>query len=333
MRAFAVRDASQVAEARRAAAALARGLGFGEQDAGRVALVATELATNLIKHANGGELLLAAYDDGSGSGVECLALDKGPGMADVEAALRDGYSTAGSLGSGLGAITRGAHRADIYSRPGLGTAILVRLRQGPPPVAGPPSDPIAGAVSTPKPGEEACGDAWCVKPHAAGLVLMVADGLGHGPAAAEAANAAVRVFLADDARSPGELVERMHAALRPTRGAAVAVADLDVGRGHVVFAGIGNVAGVLVAGATERRMVSHNGTAGHVARRVQEFTYAFDGVPLVVLCSDGLGTGWTLEAYPGLSRRHPTLIAGVLYRDFSRGRDDATVLVARGEIS
>ena len=332
MRAFVVRDESQVAEARRGAVAAAHALGFGEEDAGRVAIVASELATNLVKHGGGGELIVGAYDDRTGGGVECLALDKGPGMADVAASSRDGHSTAGSAGTGLGAIARGSHHHDIYSRPGLGTAILVRLEQGRPRDAKPSREPVSGAVNLPKPGEEACGDAWCAKAHGSGFTLMVADGLGHGPIAAEASRAAVRAFLADPARPPGAALERMHGALRPTRGAAAAVAHVDLARGSVVFAGIGNVAGVLVTenGATQR-MVSHNGTVGHVARRVQEFAYPFQGSPLVVLCSDGLGTRWTLDAYPGLARRHPTLIAGVLYRDFNRGRDDVTVLVARGE--
>lgn len=332
MLSIAVRDETQIAEARRAATGAAKRMGFGEEDTGRVAIVATELATNLIKHGSGGELLVGAYDDRSGAGIECLALDKGPGMADVQACLRDGHSTAGSTGTGLGAIARGSHLLDIYSRPGSGTAILARLRQGRPARSAPSPEPVSGAVNLPKAGEEACGDRWCAKAHATGFKLMVADGLGHGPVAAEAAQAAVRTFLAEHARAPGEILARMHLALRPTRGAAVAVADVDAAGGKVVFAGVGNIAGVLVAGGAARRMVSHNGTVGHVVRRVQEFAYPFQGAPLVALCSDGLGTGWSLDAYPGLSQRHPTLIAGVLYRDFNRGRDDVTVLVARGEV-
>lgn len=331
MRALPVRDASQVSEARRGAVTLAKGLGFGEEDAGRLAIVATELATNLRKHGGGGELLVGSYDDRTGSGVECLALDKGPGIPDLDLSLRDGHSTAGSAGTGLGAITRGSHVSDIYSRPGLGTAILVRIQQGRPGEAKPALEPVLGAVNLPMPGEEACGDAWCVKAQPDGFKLFVADGLGHGPIAAQASHAAVNVFLKAHARPPGALLEEMHAALRSTRGAAVGVAAIDLAASEVVFAGVGNILGVLVMDSGARRMVSHNGTVGHVIKRVQEFSYPFEGVPLIVLCSDGLGTSWDLGAYPGLAQRHPTLIAGVLYRDFNRGRDDVTVLVVRGE--
>ncbi len=324
MRTIAVQDQSQIAEARRAAVALAQRQGFDEQAAGRVAIVATELATNLLKHAGGGELLVGSYEHG----VECLALDRGPGMADLPASRRDGQSTTGSPGLGLGAIARLSQELDIYSRPGQGTAILARLQPAGPE---PPDEALWGAVSIAKAGEEVCGDAWSVQPQAGALRLLVADGLGHGPLAADAANAAVRAFADHHVRAPSACIEHIHVALRSTRGAAVAVADLDPDRGSVVFAGIGNIAGILYAGtALPRRMVSHNGTAGHMARRVQAFDYPFTGRPLVILCSDGLATSWTLDAYPGLSQRHPSLIAGILYRDFSRGRDDVTVLVARG---
>ena len=77
-------------------------------------------------------------------------------------------------------------------------------------------------------------------------------------------------------------------------------------------------------------MISHNGTLGHIAKRMQAFDYPIAGPPVVVLHSDGLGTSWQLEKYPGLTACDPALIAGVLYRDFNRGRDDVTVLAFRG---
>lgn len=330
MQAVAVRDVTQVAEARRSAVAVARNLGFNDEETGRVAIAATELATNLIKHGSGGELLVGPFEDASGSGLECLALDKGRGMPDVEACLRDGYSTAGSPGTGLGAIARQSQLFEIFSRPGLGTAVLARFQRRS--VAGAMrfGSTTFGAVSLPKAGEDVCGDGWAVQAHPDGLTMMVADGLGHGPLAAEAAKGAMTVFADHHALAPAEIVDRMHAALRATRGAAVSVARLDLGRERVHFAGIGNVAGTLLAGSTVRKMVSHNGTAGHAVKRIQEFTYEFVGAPIVLLCSDGLVTSWALDRYPGLATRHPTLIAGVLYRDFNRGRDDVTVLVAAG---
>lgn len=325
-----VREASQVSEARRAAVALARRHGFGEEDAGRVAIVASELGTNLIKHGGGGELLVGSFEDRTGTGIEMLALDKGPGIADVDASSRDGHSTAGSPGTGLGAIRRGSHASEIYAVPGLGTAILARLMIGQP-----GNKPLGiadhGAICIPMPGEEACGDAWCRREFSGGSVLMMADGLGHGPFAAEASHAASASFDRTYDSAPSQSLAMMHAALRPTRGAAVAIARIDRQNAEIVFGGVGNIAATVIdTDGSIQRMVSNNGTVGHVAKRIRDFTYRLGSDPLVILASDGLATGWQLDRYPGLASRHPSLIAGILYRDFTRGRDDVSVLVARG---
>jgi anti-sigma regulatory factor (Ser/Thr protein kinase) len=332
MIAIPVTEQSQVAEARRKAAALAQGAGFSEEDAGRVALVATELATNLVKHGSGGRLLAGLYDepgDQARSGVQLVAIDKGVGIADLGAALRDGYSTAGSAGQGLGAIQRQAQAFHVFSRPGSGTAILALVAPGRP--AGVAREQAWGAVSVPKSGEEVCGDGWHVMPDAGGAhTIMVVDGLGHGPQAAKAASEAVRLFKKHAGKPPAAILDALHAGLRGTRGAALAVARFVPDRQMVVFCGIGNIAGTLAAGTTTKRMVSQNGTVGHAVRKIQEFEYPYEGEPLVVMHSDGLSGSWSLASYPGLLVSHPTLIAAVLYRDFARERDDATVLVVRG---
>lgn len=326
-----IHDLSQIAAARRAVAGVASTHGLDEEDAGRLAIVATELATNLLKHGGGGELLVGTFEDRTGAGIELVALDKGPGMADVRASTRDGHSTAGSPGTGLGAIVRGSHASDIYSVPGGGTAILARLRSGRPGNGDGSAMPDHGVVSVAMPGEEACGDAWCRHASPTGLALMVADGLGHGPAAAEASHAAAGAFHRTRRDAPSAALTAMHGDLRHTRGAAIAIAELDDDSGEVRYAGVGNIAGTIVArDGTVQRMVSMNGTIGHNARQFRDFRYRLDDGGLIVMASDGLGTGWRLDDYPGLAARHPTLIAAVLYRDFSRGRDDVTVLVARG---
>jgi hypothetical protein len=298
-----------------------------------VALVATEAATNLVKHATGGQVVVRPLVELSG--LELLALDTGPGIRNISACLRDGYSTAGSPGTGLGAITRLATAWDIYSAVGTGTALLVRMLPSLSsagirvPTDPPPGGCDIGAICIAKPGEEVCGDAWGVVRQSSRSLITVADGLGHGPQAAEAAQAAVHVAQTYATDPPAALLERMHGSLRHTRGAAVAVAAVDHARHEVVFAGIGNIAGALIQGDKAQYLMSHNGIVGHQMRTVHPLSYAWCDTALLVLCSDGLATRWDLTAYPGLARRHPSLIAGVLYRDWTRGRDDVTVVVAR----
>ena len=328
MIAHAVHDQSQVSETRRRASELAERQGFDDTDSGRVALVATELATNILKHGNGGEILVGTFGQGADSGIELIALDKGGGISNMASSLVDGYSTAGTAGKGLGAVVRQSHFVDIASWPGNGTAVLARLKRGQPSEDDAPDTSAIGAVSIPMLGEEVCGDSWSVAVGPDETTLLVADGLGHGPDAAEAAVEAVRLFHRFNGHRAPVLLDYIHGGLRATRGAAVSVARFQPASGKLIYSGVGNIAGVIAANGELRRMVSMPGTAGHNARKIQAFEYPFTS-GLVILHSDGIASSWTLERYPNLAARHPTLIAAVLYRDLTRHRDDATVLVAK----
>jgi anti-sigma regulatory factor (Ser/Thr protein kinase) len=324
--AVAVTDASQIGEVRRTVAAVCRSAGLDATDTGRAAIVAAEAASNLLKHGGGGEVVVSQLGTGPDSGIEMLALDRGPGIADVDKALADGHSTTGTRGTGLGAMRRQSTVFEVYSLPGRGTAVLSRVEH-----AAPRADPIEiGAVCVAKPGEIECGDVWNVEAHPGGARIVIADGLGHGQPARDAALAAVRATL-ERAPGAGRVLEEAHLASRSTRGAAVAVAgvEIDLGAGEIRYAGFGNIAGVLVGAERTQSMVSMNGTAGQGILKPREFSYRFVPGALLVMFSDGLGSHWSLETYPGLAVRHPSLVAGVLYRDHARRRDDVTVVAAR----
>jgi anti-sigma regulatory factor (Ser/Thr protein kinase) len=326
---IAIGETSQVGEARRAAAEFARKGGANDIQLGRVAIIATELATNIVKHAagGGGMLIVERYSASEGTGIELMAVDKGPGMADVKASRADGFSTAGSPGTGLGAIERQADRFGVYSWPALGTVVLARVAFGDS-AAIPPNTDI-GLVAVPYPGETVSGDKWAFGAGSRGHTLFVVDGSGHGPDAARAAETATKIFDAYGSEDCVPLVERIHRGLAPTRGAALAVARIDAAEKLIRFVGIGNITGALLTGVESRQMVSHNGTAGHIAPRIREFVYPFSGMPCIIMHSDGLSNRWRLADYPGLAAAHPSLIAAMLFRDFRRGRDDATIAVMR----
>jgi anti-sigma regulatory factor (Ser/Thr protein kinase) len=320
-----VGDPSGVGEARRVASALALESGADDVLAGRVALVVTEAATNLLKHAGGGEVCLRALGHGR-PGVEVLALDRGAGMRNVAQALVDGHSTAGSAGTGMGAMARAATEFDVYSSAG-GTALFATVNGQPfQEAARQGLNVVTGVVSVPYPGERVCGDCWDVQDGAAGPLVLVADGLGHGAQAREAADLAVEVFRRHVGLAPSAIVAEMHTALRSTRGAAVAVAQLDERREELRYCAVGNIAGRIVLGGSARGLLTHNGTLGHEARRFQELTYPWQPHALLVLHTDGIGTHWQPADYPDLWDRHPAVVAAILYRDHRRGRDDATVL-------
>jgi anti-sigma regulatory factor (Ser/Thr protein kinase) len=328
-RVVAVREQTDVAEARRVATRLADELAFPEADAGRAALVATELATNLLKHADGGDVLTRAVVERPEGGLEILSIDKGPGMADVAACLEDGYSTAGSFGTGLGAIARASSTFEIYSRPGHGTIVQSRIAPAGPRPEVTDGGVSFGAISVSYPGERECGDGWALARSDDRVVLLVVDGLGHGLAASQAARRAEATFMTEHHRDPGAIVERLHDGLRSTRGAAVSVAEVRPRSSTVRHCGLGNVGVVLVGGHQSRQLVSMNGTAGHEAPRIREFEYPWGRNDLLVTHSDGLHSRWQLATYAGLQQAAPSLVAAVLYRDARRGRDDATVCVLR----
>ncbi len=322
-------DSTHVASARGAVRTLAEHGGFADEDAYRAGLVTTELATNLAKHASeGGEILFRLSRQTDVPELELIALDRGPGIADPARALVDGHSTAGSAGTGLGAIRRLSEEFDIHSAPGRGTVVWARLRGGRAAASRHPAFEAAG-VSVAIPGEFVSGDAWSVCHRAEGLSALVADGLGHGPAAAEAAVGAVRAFADRGHAASTTALEAIHDAIRHTRGAACGIAVVERDRGVVTFAGVGNIATTILQTGTARQAVSHAGILGHQVRRFREYSYPWDARALLVMHSDGVSSHWSLDDYPGLRLRRPAVVAAVLFRDYNRGRDDATVVVIR----
>ncbi|HEY6483839.1 MAG TPA: ATP-binding protein [Steroidobacteraceae bacterium] len=321
-----VTERSQIGAARRAAVTLCESHGLDTTQAGKLALCVTEAGTNIVKHAGSGQILLRVLERGATRGIEMLALDRGPGIVNVGASLRDGASSAGGQGIGLGAMARLGEGFEMYAPPGRGTAVRLELWPQPPPA---PTETALGVVCLPKAGETEPGDAWTVVDVGARRWVLVADGLGHGPEAARAAHAATRVLESQPQDGPAAVIQRCHRALAPTRGAAVGVASLALNDERGSFAGVGNICCCLEAGQDRRQLISHHGTLGHTLRRVQEFEFAFPSGGLLIFHSDGLATHWHLGEYPGLAGRHPGTIAGVLYRDHDRGRDDVTVVVIR----
>jgi len=323
---FPIDDPSRVAEVRRAAAKIARDEGLTETACSEAEIVATEIATNLLKHATQGEIQLTNLFGCGRPGIEILSIDRGPGMSDIDRCSRDGFSSAGTAGTGLGAVARLSDEFDAYSIPGKGTVLMSRIWAS-------DTNPIGswsvGAVAAPIRGEEVSGDNWAIHLEADGASLIVADGLGHGVLAAEASQEAVTAFRNYAADSPVVALDQVHRRLRGTRGAAVAIAAIDAARSKMRYAGIGNICGVIGGGPRMQSMVSHNGTAGHEARKLQEFSYELPAHWTVIMHSDGINTSWNLDRYPGLIHRHPSIIAGVVYRDASRNRDDVCIVVVR----
>ncbi|CAL9629743.1 SpoIIE family protein phosphatase [Streptomyces sp. enrichment culture] len=338
-----VQDPTRVRDVRVAAEEAAALAGLDEQRTASVSLVATELATNLLKHARAGEVLVDVVDppvpvEGRPRrAVQITALDHGPGIADVAEAMRDGFSSAHSLGAGLGTCRRLADDFGLHSVPGRGTVAVARFLS---PDGGPDHGEDApaglgvhaGGVNVPLGGADFSGDAWAWVRSGDRTTLMMADGLGHGSEAARASTAAVEELRHWARLSPAEVLRKLHPALAGTRGAAVAVAQLDTRAGRLRFAGIGNVSARLREGDRWRSLLSRPGIVGmHRPHTVREDEVPWTAGSLLILHTDGLPSRWTPPPDTGEPPADPAVTAAVAVRDAGSSarpvRDDTTVAV------
>jgi anti-sigma regulatory factor (Ser/Thr protein kinase) len=337
-------DVSLAARARRAAAELARRVGMPAERIGQIELAVTEVAVNVTQHADDGALLLRLIDAGPAVAVELVAIDHGPGIADLDYSRRKGVSTAGTPGLGLGVVERMADSFDVHSLMGRGTVLVARFRkraeQGK--AENPFPEPTVTGLTRPLSGEQVCGDAWAVKYLGSStdteaategpgpLLVMLCDGLGHGPLAARASEQALAAFHRSTAKDPAEVIAELHRALAGTRGGAVAVARIDAQHRRIAFCGIGNVSTFIVADDTRSTLLSAPGIVGHHLPKLRGHETALPPGASVILHSDGLTERWSPAAMPSLFAASSTLIAAHLLREAGVRRDDASVVVIKG---
>ncbi len=319
-----ITDESSVGEARRKALLVGQRLGFDEARSGELALLATEASRNALVHGGGGQVaIIAMKAEGHHPTARILAMDQGAGIANIAEAMRDGYSTGGTMGGGMGAMKRMANTLEIFTGR-TGTIVLMEVGEG----ASPARLRIAG-LAVPYPGERVCGDAWAFHQTQERMVVLLADGLGHGREAWEAAQEAVASFRKRQELTPSEILSYLHDSLKKTRGAVGAVAEIRPQEGFLNFAGVGNISASVLGSGGSRSLVSHNGTLGMVTSRIQEFRTAWAADSVLVLHSDGVQSKWDISSYAGLVARHPAIIGAALLRDFRRQRDDASVVVVK----
>ncbi len=341
-----IKDEAQVGTARRAVHNFASNLGFDETELAQLDIVVQEIGTNAARYATAGGWLHYTTTLGEGSGIELFYWDTGPGIYDLDRAIRDGVSTSGSLGAGLGAIRRLMDEFDVYStlrtttrlslsqlrRTFHGTAMLARkwLNNENAETPGSVEARRYGVWSRPHPGEEANGDGYFISEQGGRTLLSVIDGLGHGPGAKQATDVATDQLEDWTGSEPlDEILPQLHDALRATRGAVIGAVIIDKTSGRFHYAGVGNIM-VRVYGAPERvSPISANGTLGARLGQLRVWTYPWAEGATLIMASDGVSASWDMESYPGLIKQSPQLLAGIMMRDYGRDTDDATVLVAR----
>ena len=341
---FAIADRSYLNLVKRDITKLAESYGFSEGEIGKINIIVSEIATNLVHHTTkGGEILVKPIgtDVKDIKGIEILSIDQGPGMTDPERLMEDGVSTYGSAGEGLGAIKRQSSFFDYYTTPELGTVILSRIFK---PVKHSliklkPGRLEIGSIMVAKNGETLCGDGWFYQPTDNHDYILALDGLGHGPEANEASSQGIESFRKIPAASPTDILRQIHNDIRRTRGAVGAVVRINDNDSELDFCGIGNIAGKIFSAngsntiGVTKNLISYNGILGHnIPNSLHNQQTEWHTGKLMVLHSDGIKSRWDLSRYPDLHRHDPSMIAAVIYRDYNRGTDDTTVIVAKPKI-
>lgn len=352
MRTIPIRSDGDVTRAVAIATRAARDACLEEAQVNAVATAASELARNIVKYAGAGQLSVRKVTDDAGIGVRIVASDRGPGIADVATALRDHYSTGGTLGLGLPGVKRLMDELVVESEPGKGTKITAtswvgdrrrahrtasrpsggfqtrhasteRLVAGEDGVDG----VVAAATVRPHPTERVSGDSATLRWIDDRVLVAIVDALGHGPAAAAITQQAQAVLGSTRSTDVVTIMGAVHQALRTTAGAAVGLAVVDPAGRTFETAAVGNIR-VRVVGASDRRLEWTAGTVG-AQYRTPRVTRDVLGDATLLIYSDGVGDRFETRDYPGLRSDHPDIAAKIIVERFGKDHDDASCLVLR----
>ena len=305
---------------------------FSETQAGEIDIIVSELSSNIIKHAGSGELLFRVGDEDEASSIfEIISIDNGPGIADTMRMLKDGVSTTRTLGHGLGSINRLSDLAHLYSMPGWGTILysVVRTRQGET-ARKKGANPDIRALCVNKPRETVCGDGYRIKRHGAETFIFFGDGLGHGIKAKEAIDRAGDFFFECRENEPVEIIRQMHEEIRKTRGLVGTVVKCDTKKQEWQICGVGNIFARMYTGIEFKNYMPYNGTIGlNLPNSLNASVFRMESNQHLIMSTDGIQTRWDLSKYPSVLKYDNTVLAAAIYKDYKRGNDDASVLIAK----
>lgn len=302
--------------------------GLSSKKIAEIELIVSEISTNLLKHAGGGEIIVRALYEGH-KGIEILSIDKGPGMSDPAKMIEDGVSTTNTLGHGLGSIKRLSDQFQLYSVKGWGTVLLSRVFTQPNAEASPSKTDIYPIVLC-KPGETLCGDsyAWKVNPYF--VKVLLADGLGHGPLANKASQKACEVFKKSVFNNPSDILNDIHRQVKDTRGLVGTVAVYDLLKKEWKICGVGNISTRLCNAISSKTHMPYNGILGvNISSRLESQSFVNEAGSYLILCSDGISSRWETSKHPSVFRYDLSILSAVIYKDYARQSDDMSVVVLK----
>jgi anti-sigma regulatory factor (Ser/Thr protein kinase) len=305
---------------------------FSPMRVGEIDIIVSEMCSNLVKHAGGGDILYRTFNsDNDQSTFEIIALDKGPGIPDLQRMIKDGASTTKTLGQGLGAMERLSNLFQIYTIPEWGTILYAKVTTLVSTFARRESFELeVRGLCVPKPREIVSGDAYRVKKTKSDIRIFVGDGLGHGQHAHEAVMLASNFFFESNETNPVDMIRQMHEKVRKSRGLVATIAILDRSLNEWKICGVGNILTRLYQGITYKNYMSYNGTIGlNIPTSMNSSKFAAERNQFLVMASDGIRTRWDLSKFPSILKYDNMVMAAAVYKDFNRGTDDASVVIAK----
>jgi anti-sigma regulatory factor (Ser/Thr protein kinase) len=329
-RLYPISDRSYIAALRRDVRLLAIEIGLPATKISEIDIILAELTSNLVKYAQGGEILVRPVLGVTNVGVELISIDTGPGMENAEQMLADGVSTSGSLGHGLGAIQRLADLFQLYSVPKQGTIILVRVFNKPASLV--PADKLATVYSllVPKLNETVSGDGFFCRLTTSSLKVFLGDGLGHGVKAHQAIEQATNVMEEQRESSPAAWLTAINKATTGTRGLVGTGANFDFMTRKWTLCGVGNIRTQFMGGHQTKSYAGHNGILGYAMPiKLLEHEFNYEPGQYLIMTSDGIQSRWRPARYAKINRYDPAILAVLIYKEYARLTDDVSVAVAR----
>lgn len=320
-------DDASVSQAREAARRAGRSVGLPETARESLVVAASELARNQLVHAQWGRVFVRCISRAGVAGVEVIAIDRGPGIAEPARAMRERVRSPVGLGHGLGGAARLSDELDLDVRTGEGTHIRARKLAG----------PVAyrselAILARPAEGEIVCGDdATFARLGDDRVLLALLDGVGHGPQARDASRAAVEVLHRRPDGAPEELLRECDETLAATRGAAMSVLRFDPRARSFEHACLGDITTRIARlPRGEHRFACRAGIVGRrvpFEKKVRTERAAKRERDVLIAHTDGIRADWELP--PELALQHPLVTADYLLHHCARADDDALVAVFR----
>lgn len=325
---FTVADRSYFALLKKEIHAVAVKAGFSEMRTGEIDIIVAEMVSNLVKHGNGGRLLVKLVKEQNIEGIELISIDDGEGIADVNRMMTDGASTTNTLGHGLGAIKRLSNVFQVYSQKGWGTILLSRVFKEELPYQKKTNEIRSIVIA--KPGEEKCGDAFYCRIGSHAIRLFLGDGLGHGAEAAVAVNTAIQSFKFLKEESAADTIRELHKTVRKTRGLVGTAALYLKEQKRWRICGVGNICTRLLSGIEVKNSMAYNGIIGHnIPNTMKDQELEAENAQVLLLCSDGIKTKWDMTKFPGVLKYDLSILAAVIFKDYARHTDDMSVVAVR----